>query len=281
MKILVTGGSGYFGTVLIEKLLEDGHRVIVFDLVEPYSKEVEFLKGNLKDLSTLKPILNSLDAIIHLAALGLKACSQKPDLAVEINFLATKRLVKLANEYKISKFIFSSTCSVYGVKWEICTEETEPEPINVYGLTKLASEQEILKLKEKGVILRLATLFGYSPRMRYDLLVNNYIKQGKSEGKITVHGKELNRPFLHVEDAADAFLTCLKKEVSGIFNLASVNLRLEELAKIISDELGCKIEYSDEVTDRRSYRVSWEKAEKFLDFKPKKTIEDAIQEIEV
>ena len=280
MSVLVIGGSGYLGSILTDELINNNYEVIILDLNTPINKAIKFIKGDIRDRDILEKTIRDVDYLIHIAAIvGDAACNKDPQQAVETNYLGTKKIAEVCKDYKIKKAIYASTCSVYGIKLDICDENTEPEPFSLYGITKLAGEREILKLNDNAIVFRMATLFGMSPKMRYDLVVNEFIKKAKIEGRISVFGGKQKRPFLHIRDAAKAYVMSLEKNVNGVFNLSSINLSINELAGIIAEKTGCKMEFFEQITDKRSYYVSCEKARKILGFNPIRTIYDAIEEI--
>ncbi len=267
MKILVTGGSGYVGSVLVPSLIKSGDEVYVMDIQAPAS-------GNWLDRDIfLEPVtendVSSFDAVIHLAAIvGDIPSHEKPQRAVEVNFLATKYLARVCKKMG-TKLIFASTCSVYGVKNEVCREDsTDPEPFSVYGITKLEAENDVLDAG--GIVLRMATIYGISPRMRYDLVINEFIRGARTEGAISIFGGKQMRPFLEINSAVSAYEKCLKSNISGeILNLTDGNKTILEIGGIVQKEFGCKLNVFPEIVDRRSYSVDFRKAVRLLDFQPK------------
>jgi nucleoside-diphosphate-sugar epimerase len=206
INILVTGGSGYIGSVLVPALIAARHNVKVMDLVPPVAGEVI-----IRDicLHPMQPAdLKDIDLVIHLAAVvGDEACHVSPARAVETNYLATKYLAHACQQASVRLF-FTSTCSVYGVKRGISTELTEPEPYSVYGLTKLAAEKDVINAR--GTVFRLATVYGFSPRMSYILVINEMIRLARETGTITIFGGEQVRPFVKINSLVQAFLAALR-----------------------------------------------------------------------
>ena len=201
MNVLVTGGSGYIGSVLVPALIAEGHHVTVMDLVQPVTSA--WLKRDVFAEPVKAADLQNFEAVIHLAAIvGDEACHQKPGNAVEVNFLATKYLAKSCKEAS-KRLIFSSSCSVYGVKHGMSNEQTDPEPYSVYGLTKLKAEEDVLKAG--GVVFRLGTVYGISPRMSYILVINEFVRAAKTGRPITIFGGGQIRPFLEINSAVRAF----------------------------------------------------------------------------
>jgi nucleoside-diphosphate-sugar epimerase len=233
--------------------------------------------------------MEGMDSIIHLAGIvGDPASKIDTVESTEINYLSTKLIVDAASYFQIKKFIFASTCSVYGASDNrLLNESSKINPVSLYAETKLKSENIILNHLSKKVtpiIFRTGTLFGLSERMRFDLVINLFVGQALTEHKIIIEGGEQWRPFLHVEDAANAYLLALqnqKSKIHGIFNLGGneLNHQLKDIVNFISQEIhSTKIGYS-KITDKRNYRVSFNKIKKSLDFEPKRTISYGINEI--
>src|SRR5438876_3350436 len=251
--ILVVGGAGYLGSALVPMLLEQGYRVRVLDSLlfgraslEPVEKDPNFelLVGDVRDIQAVVQAVKGCDAVIHLAAIvGDPACEENRHLATEINRAATSMLIDVGRGYGIQRFLFASTCSVYGASDYLMDEHAQVGPISLYAQTKVDSERLLLNAKcavFHPTILRLATLFGMSPRPRFDLVVNLLTARAIRMGKITIFNGEQWRPFMNVYDAARAFVVCLEANldvVSGeIFNAGSygLNHRLSEIAESIS-----------------------------------------------
>ncbi len=277
MKILVTGGAGYLGSVLVPLLVSAGHEVEVMDIRQPISGN--WTNRDIFSCPLSEADLRNVDAVIHLAALvGDIICHQEPQRTVEVNFLATKYLAHACKKADI-RLIFASSCSVYGVKNELCQEGiTEPEPYGVYGITKLAAESDVSNAG--GISFRMATIYGLSPRMRYDLVINEFVRQAKTDKSINIFGGKQMRPFLEIKSAAKTYLECLKLEKSGgIFNLADENISLLALGQTVGEIFGCKVNVIPDIIDRRSYTIDYSRAMKSLSFKPK-AIRDGIEEME-
>lgn len=298
-KILIIGGGGYIGSVLTRMLLKRGYFVKVFDnllyggtgLRGINSKNFKFLKGDITNISNIVEAMNDIDTIIHLGAIvGEPASNIKPRETLEINYFSTKTIGEIAKYLGIRKFIFASSCSVYGYKKTICDEETKPNPLSLYAETKLLSEKALLELKDSGfspVILRFATAFGYSPRMRFDLVVNLLIAKAIKEKTITVYGngKQI-RPFIHIKDISRAIIKVLEADngrISGeIFNVGSekMNMSILEVAKKIKECVPeAEIVFLKEKEDNRNYSVSFKKIKKILKFDTKYYIDYAVKEI--
>lgn len=279
MKILITGGAGYLGSVITGKFLEEGNSVIVFDkllfnqtslLQYTSNPNFKFIYGDVRNLIELEKLCNEVDVIIPLAAIvGFPACASDPKFAKEINFDQIVNIVKFTNG-KNKKILYPNTNSGYGLgtgQME-CDEESPLTPISVYGQTKCEAEN-FLKSSTDSIIFRLATVFGVSPRMRTDLLVNDFVYKAITDKYIVVFEKTFKRNFIHVEDVASAFSFMLKnyKKYSGeVFNvgLSDANLNkqelLEKIQKYVKDFAVVYDDYYQD-PDKRNYIVSNQKIE--------------------
>ena len=279
-KILVVGGAGYIGGALTDRLIDYKFRVydnLLYDNI--YRKPVDFFFGDIRETSKLKKQLEWADVVIWLAAIvGDPACNLNQDLTVEIN----ERSVKWLCENYDGKIIFLSTCSVYGVNDKLLHEESELNPLSLYAWTKLNSEKYLEK--KNAIIFRLGTVYGLSDiysRLRMDLVVNILTTHAQKLNKITVYGGEQHRPLIHVKDIALAIEKVVDLDVTGVFNLHSLNTTVKDIAytvkthfpNLIIETTGVKFQ------DNRSYRVSSEKAQKLLNFKPVYTLDNGISEI--
>ena len=288
MRILLTGGSGYLGSVLTRKLLTNGHHVRILDnfLFGKGSlkgiqddKKLELVTGDIRDLSIVGKSLKNIDAVIHLASIvGTQSAELDSKVSTEINFMATRNIAELCKIYKIKQFIFASTCSVYGAQPDrLIAENSEVDPMDSYGLSKFQSERAILQTYDYPTILRLGTLFGASHRMRFDLAINLFIAQAMNKEKMTVFGGEQWRPFLHVDDAAEAFSFAVENKMEGTYNAVWKNLTINQMAKDVKKLIPAQVELSKDIVDKRDYRVSGKKLERF-GFKAKKDIAYAAKE---
>ena len=288
MRILLTGGSGYLGSVLTRKLLTNGHHVRILDnfLFGKGSlkdiqdnKKLELVTGDIRDLSVVGKSLKNIDAVIHLASIvGTQSAELDSKVSTEINFMATRNIAELCKIYKIKQFIFASTCSVYGAQPDrLIAENSEVDPMDSYGLSKFQSERAILQTYDYPTILRLGTLFGASHRMRFDLAINLFIAQAMNKEKMTVFGGEQWRPFLHVDDAAEAFSFAVENKMEGTYNAVWKNLTINQMAKDVKKLIPSQVELSKDIVDKRDYRVSGKKLERF-GFKAKKDIAYAAKE---
>jgi nucleoside-diphosphate-sugar epimerase len=301
-KILVTGGTGYIGSSLIPKLLHKGYSVRVVDTRnwdEGTSSalggdDFEFLQGDIGDKNILDRSLDGVDTVIHLAAVVSVPRIQREEQGQSIyrtNYLLTCQLVDRCKERQVTRFIFTSTCSNYGATGydEYATEEKPLNPTSPYAKAKVEAENYILSSANSyfhPTVLRLATVFGPSPRMSFEPLLNALVKDALEKKSLLIYGGESWRPFLHIDDAIQAILLVLDAPlelVSGeVFNVGSnsLNYRKKELAMIIKKHLPyAEIEIKPQEADPRSYRVSFDKITKVLGFKTTKTLEEGIAEL--
>ncbi len=286
MRVLLTGGSGYLGSILTRKLLKKGYRVRILDnflfgkcSIKDLDKKLEIVEGDIRDLTAVSKALKNVDIVIHLASIvGSQSSELDPKTSIEINYLSTRNLAELCKLYKIKQFVFASTCSVYGAHPEqMISENSEVNPLDSYGQSKFQSERAILQSYDYPTILRLGTLFGASYRMRFDLAINLFIAQALNKEKITIFGGNQWRPFLHVDDAAQAFSFVIDKQMEGIYNVIWNNLTINQMAKEVQKLIPSKIKLSKDVVDKRDYKVTGQKLERF-GFKAKKDIKYAVKE---
>jgi nucleoside-diphosphate-sugar epimerase len=285
MKILVTGACGYKGTVLVPKLLAQGHEVVAFDIMwfgnflQPHPK-LRVVKGDVRDIEAVP--LDGVEAIIHLSSIANDPCGDlDPKLTWEVSCLATMQLADRAVRRGIKRFLFASSGSVYGVKDEPqVTEELELTPISEYNKTKMVAERVLLGYADEMIvqIIRPATVCGFSPRMRLDVSVNMLTMQALTRERITVFGGQQTRPNIHIDDITDVYLFMLKHpEHEGIYNAGFENVSIMQIAERVLEHAPAQITVSAS-NDPRSYRVNSDKLLK-AGFKPKKTVNDAIREL--
>lgn len=295
MKVLVTGAAGYLGSILCEHLLKAGHSVEALDNLSLGTPSLfhlcnnpnfNFTKGDVRDERTIKAALKGVDAIIPLAAIvGAPACDRDPISAKSINLDAILMLNKLRSPNQL--VIYPTTNSGYGTKSgdSFCTEDTPLEPISLYGTTKVEAEKAILDSKN-GVTFRLATVFGVSPRMRLDLLVNDFTYQAVTKGFTVIFEKDFKRNFIHIRDVADAFIHGLNNfsKMNGkAYNagLDAANISKEGLALKIKEHLpNFFIHFSEIGTDpdKRNYVVSNQRLRE-AGFEAKRSLDDGIKEL--
>ncbi len=289
MQIVVTGGAGYVGSVLCRRLLEENHKVRCVDNllygIEPIrpllaNKNFQLVEGDIRNMTTITTSIDKADTVIHLASIvGQQASDLNPKATMEINYLATKNIAELCALHEVKDLIFASTCSVYGAQPNSLISENSPTaPVDFYGQTKVRSETAILDVFPNATILRTATLFGLSYRMRFDLAINRFVAQAIQDKRLVVFGGQQFRPFLHVADIADAYLLALDGKFRGVYNISWENWRIVDVAKKIASSFGAKVDVSTKIVDHRDYKVSYDKAQR-EGFRPKKTIDTAIKEI--
>lgn len=296
--VLVTGGAGYVGSVLVPKLLGHGYRVKVLDLYI-YGEDVlaavkdnphlEQIKGDLRDEALLAQIMPGCDAVIHLACISNDPSFElDPTLGKSINYDAFLGLVKAAKAAKVRRFIYASSSSVYGIKeTENVTEDLPLEPLTDYSKYKALCEEVLLKEREPGfvtLILRPATVCGYSPRLRLDLTVNILTNHAVNNGKITVFGGEQKRPNIHIADMADLYIKSLEwpdEAIDGkIFNAGYENHTVMQIAEMVRKVVGPEVTIVTTPTDdNRSYHISSAKIQRELGFVPRHTIEEAVRDL--
>jgi nucleoside-diphosphate-sugar epimerase len=297
--VLVIGGAGYIGSVLCRELLHRGYSVRVLDplLYGGESLEAlhghphfELLEGDSRDpVAVCRSILGA-DAVIHLGEIvGDPACSIDDALTLQVNVAASRMVAEIAKGYGVQRFIYASSCSVYGASDEVLDERSTLNPVSLYGRAKIASEQALLGLNGSDfhpVILRLATVFGLSPRPRFDLVVNLLAAKAALERKIPIFGGNQWRPFVHVADVATAIVKCLEAPLfnvkAQIFNVGSEdqNFRILEVGQLVQEVVPEAIlEVNGEDTDLRNYRVSFQKIRRELGFCCRYTVKDGIHEI--
>jgi nucleoside-diphosphate-sugar epimerase len=283
MKILVTGGCGYKGSILIPKLLKMGHKVISIDTqwfgnYLPKNKNLTNIKLDVNDIDKVN--LKNVNTIIHLASVANDPMAElDKNLSWEVSALGTLRLIDAALKFKVKKIIYASSGSVYGIKKEKKVHENiKLNPISLYNKVKMITERVLLSYgdKIKINIVRPGTVCGYSPRMRYDLTVNAMTYSALKQGVINVFGGKQIRPNIHIEDLTDIYLMLLKKNYKNlIINAGFENLSILDIAKKISKVTGATIVVAKDKNDPRSYRMSAERLLK-LNFKPKYDVYSAI-----
>ena len=286
-KILVTGGSGYKGALLIKKLLNQNYYIINIDInlfgnLFLKHKNVKNYNIDIRDVSNID--LTNVDACIHLASIANDPMTEiNPSLSWETSVLGTKILIESLIKYKVKNLIYASSGSVYGIKKEkLVTEDLKLEPISTYNKVKMVTERVIMSYKDKinSVIIRPATVCGFSPRMRLDVTVNMLTYQALKYKKITVFGGFQKRPNIHIDDILDVYLFFLKKKINGteIYNAGFENLSILQIAKIISRKTGARIKVLKNTNDKRSYNLDSSKLLS-LGYTPKKNISSAIDEL--
>ncbi len=298
-RILVIGGAGYIGSALLPMLIERGYRVRLLDLLlfgtEPIKDvlnhpNLEIIRADFRNVDEAVRAMRDVEAVIHLGAIvGDPACTVHEELTIEVNLMATRMLAEVAKGSRVERFIFASTCSVYGASDEVLYERSALNPVSLYARSKIASEQVLLQLASERfapVILRFGTVYGFSGRTRFDLVVNLLTAKAVTEGKITVFGGDQWRPFVHVADAALAVVHALEAPLAvvrrEIFNVGSneQNYTIRQIGELIksmapSAEL---VELGND-GDRRNYRVNFDKIRRMLGYAPRWTVEDGVRQV--
>jgi len=291
--ILVSGGAGYLGSTMVPLFLQEGYKVTVYDIFRwgtqsllgiLHHPNLTVIKGDVLDTPRYKALVEKHDVIIHLAAIvGYPACKKEPELAVALNQTCVEQLVEWMKPEQ--RVIYASTGSCYGVVEGICYEDTPCNPVSLYGETKQGGETAVLK-KANGVALRLATVFGASPRLRVDLLINDLLHKACTMKTFDLYEPHFKRTFLHVKDVARAFLFAIQHYTSmqgNAYNVGdeTMNLTKMEVAKLIEKNVeGCSItEGKGTDADKRDYEVSYAKIKKLGHETVTVTVEDGIKEL--
>lgn len=299
MNILVTGGAGYVGSVVIRQLLDNGHSVAVFDNLSFGGEAIvdllginnfRLMHGDIRKKEQVQFALKGVDCVVHLAAIvGEPACAHSPKEAQEVNYQGSKNVCDCAKHNRVKRYIHISTCSNYGIseKNHPATEKSPLHPISLYAQTKIAAEKYLLTQTGPDFnvcILRLSTVFGISPRMRFDLLVNEIVRDAFLYKKIVLYQPHAWRPFLHVSDVGRAIISCINAQrdtVNGqIFNVGDNNYQKSDIVKAVKKYIPeCIEETIDKARDKRDYCVSFEKINKLLNFQAKSHLAEGIEEI--
>ena len=305
MHILITGGAGYLGSVLAGRLLSSGHQVRILDSLMHGGESLlglfphqrfSFIKGDIRTKSTVSEALSEgIDAVVHLAAIvGDPACSKSPDLAREVNLNASLQLLDLCHQRNISRFVFASTCSNYGKmadNTKPLDETSELNPVSLYARTKVSFEKILLgkdfTQRPITTVLRISTLFGLSPRMRFDLTVNEFTRDLLLNRHLVVYGEQFYRPYVHITDAARAIEIVLNSDSKTVnrqvFNVGTsdANYRKGELVEMISQQMehDVTIERVRKDEDPRDYRVCFDKIRDQLNFTVTRRVNYGISEV--
>ncbi len=297
--VLVIGGAGYIGSALLLKLLDKGYRVRLLDLLlygtDPIKEamdhpRLELIQADFRHVDKVVDAMQGMDAVVHLGGIvGDPACALDEDLTIDVNLMATRMVAEVAKGSGVGRFIFASSCSVYGADSEILDERSMLNPVSLYARSKIASERVLMQMATPNfshVILRFGTIYGLSGRYRFDLIVNLLAAKSVFDGEITIFGGDQWRPFLHVDDAALAILRVLEAPISiahnQIFNVGSdeQNYRIAEIGEMVHRVVpSAKLLQLGEDTDKRDYRVNFRKIRNVLDFVPQWTVEEGIQQV--
>lgn len=300
--VLVIGGAGYIGSVLCRKLLEERYSVRVLDNltygdggVRDLCDDDNFrlIEGDMRSIEDVVDAIRGADAVIHLGALvGDPASSIDSQKTLELNYHSVKLAAEICKYHQINRFIFASTCSVYGQSddpTQLLTENSRLNPVSLYAQTKIESERALLDMADQNfspTILRMATIYGLSPRMRFDLVVNILSAKAYNDGEITIYGGDQYRPNVHVADAAQAYIDCLEAPIqdvdSEVFNVGSnaQNYQIEEIGYLVSEIFpDAEVTFDREQEDDRSYQVDFTKIRNTLNYEMSHTIKSAAREI--
>jgi len=299
--VLVTGGGGYIGSVLVSLLLSRGYIVYVLDrflfgknIFDNYkNKDRLFLhEGDVGNISDVVSVCQNVDSVVHLAEIvGDPACAIDPKETQQVNFLSTSLLAQVCKYLNINRFVYASSCSVYGASEEdqLLNESSFLNPVSLYARMKVESEKLLFSLKDSvfsPTVLRFATVFGLSPRMRFDLVVNVLTAKAAQEGKITIFGGDQWRPHVHVRDIGKAIIKVLEapiQKVSGeVFNVGGNNNNhtINEVGKIVKNEFPLsELLIQEKEIDKRNYKVDFAKISSVLGYFPERSVSDGVIEI--
>jgi nucleoside-diphosphate-sugar epimerase len=297
--VLVIGGAGYIGSALLPKLLDKGYHVRLLDLLlygtEPIESvlghpRLEVVEADFRNIDKVVEVTRGMDAVIHLGAIvGDPACALDEELTIEVNLMATRMIAEVAKGSGVNRFIFASTCSVYGASDQMLDERSDLNPVSLYARSKIASERVLKDMADDGfapTLLRFGTIYGLSGRTRFDLVVNLLTAKALVEGRITVSGGDQWRPFVHVDDAALAVFKALEAPLPVVhnrtFNVGSneQNYTISQVGEVIQ-----RIVPAAELVDvpfdgdRRNYRVNFNKIRRSLGYEPQWTLERGIRQV--
>lgn len=302
MNILVTGGAGYIGSLLVRLLINAGHHIRVADILRSGGESIidlldsqafEFIQADVRDKHAMREATTGMDAVVHLAAIvGDPACAQAPDLAYSTNLEASKQLYRIANDLGVQRFVFASTCSNYGkMEGEDFLDEDAPlRPVSLYAETKVAVEKYLLGQPEhsscKPTCLRFSTVYGLSPRVRFDLTVNQFTKELTLGNELVIYGEQFWRPYCHVADLARSVGMVLDAEAETVeFNVFNVgdnqeNYQKQTIVDLVTNRIPeADISYVEKTEDPRDYRVDFTKIREQLGFSITRTVPEGIDEI--
>ncbi len=303
MKVLVTGGAGYIGSVLVRQLLKGGFKVRVIDSLKFGGEALydvmmhpnfEFMKGDIRNKEEVAQALNDVDAVVHLAAIvGDPACKKFSEEAQETNWNGSVALFEAAEQAGVKKFVFASTCSNYGKMADpdsFVTETSELRPVSLYAELKVKFENYLLNEKKDSPMcctaLRFSTVYGFSPRIRFDLTVNEFTRNAFVNGEQEIWGAQFWRPYCHVEDLARSVVLVLNSDENkvraNVFNVGSTEenyskgMIINEVCRVVPN---VQVNYVEMNEDPRDYRVNFDKIKNELGYTITKTVPDGVKEI--
>lgn len=303
-RVAVIGGGGYIGTRVVSHLLGEGYQVRVFDNFtygmdgltslaqtgQPGAERLEILEGDICDTKAVSEAVEDCECVVLLAAIvGHRVKEVQNRVVREVNLLSSSVVLDAAIEHGARRFIFASTDSVYGIQSGVMYETGMPDPVSLYSRLKLRMEERVISAKKRSfhpTALRIATCHGYSPRMRFDLVANGLIRDAVCRRKIVIYSGEQWRSLIHVDDAARAFVSCIKAHenlISGeIFNVGNQNenLQVNHLVNIVRTMVPeTEVDILEGEPDLVNYHLSSAKIGKILDFAPRWTLEASIAEL--
>jgi nucleoside-diphosphate-sugar epimerase len=299
MKVLVTGAAGYIGAATVARLLDAGHTVAGLDclrfggtaLLGSYlTGRFSLTRGDIRDRGLVARVLADTDAVIHLAGIvGDPACAAEPDLARVVNLDATVALHEAARRAGVARFVFASTCSVYGHCPDPADEVAPLHPLSLYAHTKVDAEARLLGAAPVGMattVLRFATVYGLAPRMRFDLVVNTWVAHALTTGRVQVFTPAAWRPLIHVVDVADAITSVVQAPAAAVggqvFNVGSAdNWQLGDVARLVGEICGpnVQVDISPADGDLRDYRISTSKLAAVTGWTAGRTLRHGIEEL--
>ncbi len=297
--VLVVGGAGYIGSALVKYLLDSGYTVRLLDIllygVDPIADvidhpKLEIMQADFRQIDRVYEAMQDMDIVVHLGAIvGDPACDLDEKMTIEVNTTATRMVAEVARSQRVDRFIFASTCSVYGASKEILDEHSNLHPLSLYARSKLAAEHMLLNMASPDfhpVILRFGTLYGFSARIRFDLVVNLLTAKAMQDEEIVIFGGEQWRPFVHVEDAARCILKIIEAPLENvqreIFNVGSneQNYRIREIGEFIKSIIpSAELINREGEMDPRDYRVNFGKIKNIIGLDPKWTVEKGIEQV--
>jgi len=290
--VLVSGGGGFVGTVLTDRLLNLGYTVKVLDTFWfgdflPDHQRLTKIIGDLRDPCAVDTALDGVETVIQLACLSNDPTSDlDPDLTKSINLVGCRDIIHAARRKGVSRFIYASSASVYGVRDEPNIVEDMPlEPITLYSRYKAEIEDDLFAIDDPGfttVAVRNSTVSGFSPRMRLDLIISIFVRAALRKKLITIEGGNQLRPLIHMQDLVDFYVLLLRADAAKIhrqaFNVSSDNYKVIDVARMVQERIPCEFAFAG-FTDPRSYHVDTTKVQRALGYRPSRTIESAIDEV--